>query len=116
MRRSTLLLLSPLALGCVSSTETPNDQAMARDLTGVVQDFAGVVQDFAMTPGDLATGYPAGPYGANVGDVIFPLDWMGYNDEAADALATTKTYGPYSMNDLRVSGKTYGIVHVASFG
>jgi hypothetical protein len=122
MRRSALLVLPSLALGCVSSTETPNDlagaadQASNRDLAGVVQDFSSVM-DLAMGGGnDLASSsYPAGPYGNQVGDVIPPLQWEGYNDDAADALATTKTFGPYTMNDLRLSGKTFGIVHVAEF-
>jgi hypothetical protein len=65
---------------------------------------------------DLATSaYPAGPYGHDVGSTIAPLVWEGYADPLADALATTKPYGPYSMNDLRLSGKAYGIVHLSAF-
>ncbi len=83
------------------------------DLAGV--DLAGL--DLA-SPADLARSptYPAGPYGNTVGAIIPPLVWEGYADPLADALATSKPYGAYTMNDLRLSGRKYGIVHVSNFG
>src|ERR1700736_6698883 len=58
------------------------------DLTGA--DLAGA---------DLVVGgaYPSGPYGNTVGATIPPLVWEGYNDPLADAVATMKTYGSYTM-------------------
>jgi hypothetical protein len=67
------------------------------------------------TAGDLATVYPAGPYGNNVGDTIAPLVWEGYRNDTGDAVSTTKPYGNYSMDDLRRSGKAYAIVHISDF-
>jgi hypothetical protein len=65
---------------------------------------------------DLAGGsYPAGPYGNTVGAIIPPLVWEGYNDPLANAVATTKTYGSYTMDDLRKSGRAFGMVHVSDF-
>jgi len=92
-----------LAVGCGDDSGPSGDLALA---------------DLSMPKGasDLASAtYPAGPYGNTVGATIAPLTWEGYADPAADALASTKPYGPYSMNDLRLSGKAYGIVHVSSF-
>jgi hypothetical protein len=71
------------------------------------------------SPGDLAGqgagGYPAGPYGNTAGATIPPLVWEGYNDPLADAVATTKTYGGYTMDDLRKSGRAFGMVHLSDF-
>ena len=120
MRRSALWLLPSLTLGCVSATESPTDLAGAgdlastRDFAGVVQDLAGAT-DLAMTGGDLASAYPAGPYGNQVGDVIPPLSWIGYDDPKADVLANTEAYASFSMDDLRRSGAKYGIVHLSDF-
>ena len=64
------------------------------------------------TDGALAA-YPPGPYGNGVGDVFPLLQWEGYVDDLADAIATTKTYGNYSMDDVRKSGKAYALVHTS---
>ena len=75
------------------------------------QDLASY-PDLVPASGDLAGAYPAGPYGYMVGDTITPLVWEGYRDDLADAIATTKTYGSYTMNDLRNSGRPYALLHV----
>jgi hypothetical protein len=53
------------------------------------------------------------------GCVIPNLSWMGYVDDAADALATTKPYVSYSLldayNDAKVSGKKYLMINIAEF-
>jgi hypothetical protein len=80
------------------------------DLAGVPGDFGGA-HDLAQSAGS----YPAGPYGNTVGDTIAPLVWEGYVDDLADAVATSKPYGTYSMDQLRLSGKAYALVHVSDF-
>ena len=64
----------------------------------------------------LATAtYPAGPYGHTVGATLPLLSWIGYAVPGGDALATTVPYAAYSMDDLRQSGRAYGVIHVSSF-
>jgi hypothetical protein len=57
--------------------------------------------------------YPSGPYGVQVGDVIQDFTWSGYRDDAADAVATSKTYGTYTLDDARKSGKRYAMINLA---
>jgi hypothetical protein len=87
-------------------------------------DMTGAANDMVVGGGDLASGsgdmtasqnYPAGPYGHKVGDTISPLTWEGYADPLADAIATQKPFGSYSMNDLRLSGRPYAAIHVSDF-
>jgi hypothetical protein len=71
--------------------------------------------------------YPAGPYCAAAGQngamatgcVIPNLNWMGYVDDAGDAIATSKPYVAYSLldmyNDAHKSGKKYAMVNIAEF-
>ena len=121
--RRLVFLTALFAMGCggndasrdlaVADLAAPTDDlARVGDLAGV--DLAGV--DLTPPP-DLARSptYPAGPYGNTVGAIIPPLVWEGYADPLADAIATTKPYGTYSMNDLRLGGRKWGIVHVSSF-
>jgi hypothetical protein len=77
--------------------------------------------------GVAAAPYPSGPYCAAAGTggamatgcVIPNLSWTGYVDDTADALATTKPYGAYSLLDVynaaRVSGKKYLMINIAEF-
>ncbi len=107
-------LLSAAALGCSA------DQGMTlppQDGAGPAPDLL-VVGDGPGGPADLSTGpgaYPAGPYGNTVGAIFPPLVWEGYQDDAADAVATTKTFGPYTMDDVRKSGRAYAMVHISDF-
>ena len=116
MRRT--LLLGLMVAGCTAEkAATPPDDlatSLLADLSsaGSLPDLrSSALADLRMVTG----AYPSGPYGNKVGDTIPPLVWEGYNDPLADAVATTKTFGPYSMNDLRLSGRPYGVVHVAEF-
>ncbi len=126
----SMKLLSALALaGCGNSSHsTVGDMATskAHDLSTALADLAGVdlagvdmamaaARDMAKGPDLFSATYPAGPYGHNVGDIIPMLTWEGYSDPLADAIASSKTYGSYSMNDLRLSGRPYAAVHVAEF-
>lgn len=60
--------------------------------------------------GSTSTSYPPGPYGKAV-DTIFPnLSWQGYANYTFDAVSTTKTFGPLSMDDIRKNGKKWALV------
>jgi hypothetical protein len=124
-RRALLALLAATGAAC----GTPSAPAVREDLaaasgvtdlaTASASDLAAAPDLFAMLdmaapPVDLANApYPAGPYGAKVGDTFPKLAWIGYADEAGDAIATMKPYGAYSADTLFRSGRPYGLVHIA---
>jgi hypothetical protein len=56
-------------------------------------------------------GYPAGPYGVEVGDTIENLLWEGYVNDDAQGLANTEPFVDYSMDAVRQSGKSLAFVH-----
>ena len=100
----------------VAGDSTPPPDTAGTDATR--SDTAGT--DTAGT--DTATGtdaalgpYPAGPYGGKEGDTVANLQWEGYQDDAADVVASTKPYGKYSMDAARRSGRRYALLHVAEF-
>jgi len=76
-------------------------------------DDSGAVADAGTDSGPSSGAYPSGPYGVHVGDVIANMSWMGYVDDAADAIATTKPYVPYSLDDARKSGRKYAMLNLA---
>ena len=114
MKRSVWMFAVLLA-ACGGNRPSAPDLSVALDLSsadqGQVHDLSGDVG----VAGDLASSYPAGPYGNAVGDTIPPLVWEGYADPLANALASTEPYGTYSMDDLRRSGVPFGVVHVSEF-
>ncbi len=57
--------------------------------------------------------YPSGPYGTTKGSVIANMTWIGYRDDAADALATTKPYATYSLDDARKTGLHWAMINLA---
>jgi hypothetical protein len=63
----------------------------------------------------------AGQNGSLAEGCVIPntLSWMGYVDNAADGLATSKPYVSYSLldlyNDGHASGKKYAMVNIAEF-
>jgi hypothetical protein len=67
--------------------------------------------------------YPSGPYCAPAGSgghlatgcVLPNTTWIGYDDEAADVVATMKPYASYSLDQARKSGKRYAMINVAEF-
>ena len=62
------------------------------------------------------TSYPPPPYGRNVGDVIANLQWEGYVSNTGGPNVNTQPYvNPYSMDDVRQSGRSYALVHLAEF-
>lgn len=111
--RPWLLLPIALTVGCSDPAQPGN----ASDLSGsVLVDLSrSSPADLSQTKGDMAQQYPAGPYGNHVGDTFPPLVWEGYSDPTADAIATSKPYGPYTMDDLRRSGSRYAAIHASAF-
>lgn len=59
--------------------------------------------------------YPSGPYGVNAGDIIANFRWEGYYNDAADVLVDTKTYGSYSLEAARLTGRRYALIHIGEF-
>ena len=117
MNRSAWMFAALLA-ACGGKGSTTHDLSQV-DLSlvdaGQAHDLSGDAAAIDLGIADLATAYPAGPYGNNVGDTIAPLVWEGYADPLANALAGTEPYGAYSMDDLRRSGVPFGVVHVSEF-
>jgi hypothetical protein len=69
-------------------------------------------------PGDMtmtAAGYPAGPYGNAIGETFPPLKWEGYVATTGAVIVNTLPYQNYTMDDARMSGKRYAMVHVSAF-
>jgi hypothetical protein len=87
--------------------------ALALSLSGL---GCSSTDDTGAAPGPVDLGpYPEGPYGHEVGSTIPNLLWQGYVNETADGLATERPFVPYSMDDVRRSGKPYALVHVSEF-
>jgi len=124
-------LLVSLALSCSSTddattppgqdTGTATDTAVSSDTatsddTTVADTAADTTTPPTDAPADADLGpYPSGPYGVKDGDVLVNLDWEGYVNETADAISTTKPYGPTSLDKLRRAGKGYALIHISEF-
>ena len=108
-----------MATDLAASVLTDLSAAAAPDLYGIAGDLASSPpRDLAAISGsDLAQAgpYPPGPYGNREGDRITNLEWIGYVNDAADAVSTTKPYVAYSMDAARKSGKRYALIHVSEF-
>jgi len=128
--RHSLVAVSALLLACGAGDDTSStakdtgggtdtdvvvdagDDSLATD-TGTALD-TGTAPDVGGDADPWGTGYPAGPYGINAGQVLAGLDWEGYVNDKADAVSTTKPFVPTSLDKLRRKGN-YGILHVAEF-
>src|SRR5450432_38391 len=115
MSLRALAASSLFLFACGGPTAQPGNDSGATDVaTDVASDVTTALD--AATDADASLGaYPAGPYGNAEGDVFPPLVWEGYVDPNADAIATTKSYGTYSMDDVRKGGKAYALVHTSDF-
>ncbi len=117
MRSWLPLIVFLLPVGCAD-----NQSSVAGDLAGNEDLAMRIAGDMAMTSTDLLSlhdlapgAYPAGPYGNTVGATFPPLVWEGYFDPTGDAVATTKPYGAYTMDDARKSGRAYAMIHISDY-
>lgn len=68
------------------------------------------------TGGGTVGPYPAGPYGVAVGNTFPNIQLQGYVNDSAVGIANTKPFtNLYTMDDLRVSGKRYALIHNSEF-
>jgi len=69
----------------------------------------------------VTSAYPSGPYCAPAGTngtlptgcVVPNTSWIGYDDEAANEVATMEPYATYSLDDARRSGRRYLMINLA---
>jgi len=91
--------------------------------TGSSSTSSGAAQSSGGTDAAAVGPYPSGPYcaaaGTNgtlpVGCVVPNMTWMGYEDDAANVVATTEPYATYTLQDARQSGKRYLMINLAEF-
>jgi hypothetical protein len=64
--------------------------------------------------GGVPDGYPAGPYGNELGDTFPYLVWQGYVSTDPAALANVEPWTEtYTSDDVRTSGAPYALIHTA---
>lgn len=124
-RRALRYALAAALFGCGGGGTTTGPPAGSPDLamtppaadlaTASVADLAVAQPDLTMLADLAMAGYPAGPYGANVGQTFPNLAWVGYVNTVGDAVSTTKPYGSYGAVDLYRSGRPYALVHISEF-
>lgn len=56
-------------------------------------------------------GYPAGPYGADVGEIMPNLAWKGFVDDDGVGLATGNDYAELDLDTVRRGGARWALVH-----
>jgi hypothetical protein len=68
------------------------------------------------TGGGTVGPYPAGPYGVAVGNTFPNIELQGYVNDSAVGIANTKPFTAlYTMDNLRVSGARYALIHNSEF-
>jgi hypothetical protein len=123
MRKLTMLLLvagcgAPPTGGQPPGEEKP-DLAVAANPPDLARPQGGGA-DLAQAPAaDLAQpaiGYPPGPYGGTVGDVLPNFTFQGYwSPTKTTGLATTQPFGAVTLDMARTSGARYGMIFLAGF-
>jgi hypothetical protein len=107
-----VLICATALAGCSASGNSSTD-----DASGNLPDFANAA-DFSAPP-DIATvnGYPAPPYGPNVGDVVPDFTFQGYfSPTATTGLASAQTFGPVVFDQVRKTpGAKYMLFWFAGF-
>lgn len=91
------LAAASLALlgGCADASDPPEETDAVSGTTG------------SATP----DGYPEGPYGADVGEVMPNLAWRGYVDDDGLGLATDGDYVDVELDTVRRGGARWALVH-----
>lgn len=64
--------------------------------------------------GGTDPGYPPPPYGNQVNDTFPLVEWEGHVNLAADGPATSQPYVDWSSDDVRTSGSSHALVHLAA--
>ena len=96
----------------LDASKPPRDAAA----TPASLDAASDAVDAAEDAGRLPPGYPAGHHGTQVGDTLPFLRWEGYVAERLDGgLVSDGPLASYSSDDMRRSGKSLALLHVADF-
>ncbi|HZS40519.1 MAG TPA: hypothetical protein VFF06_26990 [Polyangia bacterium] len=100
-----------VALVFAAACSNGGDSGAQGDAGGGGDDLSSLAAaDFAVSPdlapGLLPNGYPAGPYGTNVGDTIDDFTFQGYfSPTRTTGLSSADTYGAMTFNQMR---KTQG--------
>lgn len=98
-------------------TVTSPDAASGSDV--LLVDASAAPPDVASPdgapPDDAHQGYPAGPYGSAVGQVVADLAWEGYVNDAHERVSTELPFGPTSMGAVRATGAPFALVHLSGF-
>lgn len=99
-------LLAPAALVVATALSA----SCGDDGGGTIEDTDAVTGSSGTTTPD---GYPPAPYGADVGETLPNLAWLGFVSDGADSgrLANAAPYTSYSLDDARRSGKRFALVH-----
>lgn len=103
-----------LDAGFVDTPHVPFDTPAAEDAPAVTAPDATARAD-VQTPADTGDGYPAGPYGTAVGEVLGDMRFEGFVNPTAQGLASARPYVSTSMAALRGQGRGYAVVFVAEF-
>lgn len=88
---------------------TGGDAAGGDGVGGAGGDGTGGVGTGGQPPG-----YPDPPYGVEVGETMANLQWEGFVNDDAQGLANAQPFVDYSMNDVRLSGKEYALIHMSA--
>lgn len=104
---STLTCSLVLLASCGGSSPTPpGDHGMVDSGTPAADMGSG------STDG-APSGYPAGPYGSAVGDVLPNFTFQGYfSPESTSGLSSSQPFGVVTFDQLRTSGKKYAFIHL----
>ena len=98
LRPARLALAALLAGACLTGC----DDATPPEETDAVTGTTGT-----STP----DGYPEGPYGADVGEIMPNLAWKGFVDDDGVGLATANDYVDVDLATVRRGGARWALVH-----
>jgi hypothetical protein len=109
-----------------SGTGSSGAQSSSSGTSGGGSGSSGSSSSSGSSGSDASTSYgpyPSGPYcqpagslgHLSAGCVLPNTTWIGYADPKADAVATTKPFANYSLDDARKSGHRWAMINVAEF-